>query len=86
MENNGGTGTPMQEDSLKTVSEMPPVLTNTDCTSETLQINGASSLITDTIDRHQTEKAKTETEMDPSDISNVSAARLVRNFIRILSK
>lgn len=75
----------MQEDSLKTVSEMPPVLTNTDCTSETLQING-ESLITDTIDRHQTEKAKTETEMDPSDISNVSAARLVRNFIRILSK
>ncbi|KAM9640459.1 S phase cyclin A-associated protein in the endoplasmic reticulum isoform 3-T4 [Morphnus guianensis] len=83
-ENNGGTGTPMQEDSSKTVSEIPPVLTNTDCTSETLQINEASSLITDTIDRHQTEKAKTETEMDPSDISNVSAVRL--SMAEVLAK
>ncbi|XP_074901697.1 S phase cyclin A-associated protein in the endoplasmic reticulum isoform X5 [Buteo buteo] len=77
-ENDGGTGTPMQEDSLKTVSELPPVLKNTDCTSETLQINEASSLITDTIDRHQTEKAKTETEMDPSDISNSMAEVLAK--------
>lgn len=76
----------MPEDSLQTVSEMPPVLTNTDCTSKTLQINEASSLLTDSIDQQQTEKAKTETEMDPSDISNVSAARLVRNLIRFLSK
>lgn len=65
---------------------MPPVLTDTDCTSETLQINEASSLLTDSIDQQQSEKAKTETEMDPSDISNVSAARLVRNLIRFLSK
>lgn len=65
---------------------MPPVLTNTDCTSKTLQINEASSLITDTVDQHQTDKAKTETEMDPSDISNVSAARLVRNLARFWSK
>lgn len=75
---------PLQEESLQTVPEMPPVLTNTDCTSKTRQINEASSLITDTVDQHQTEKA--ETEMDPSDISNVSAARLVRNHVRFLSK
>jgi len=74
----------LQEDSLQTVPEMPPVLTNTDCTSKTLQIKEASPLSTDSVDRHQTEKA--ETEMDPSDISNVSAARLVRNLIRFLSK
>uniref|UniRef100_A0A8B9M3Q2 S-phase cyclin A associated protein in the ER n=1 Tax=Accipiter nisus TaxID=211598 RepID=A0A8B9M3Q2_9AVES len=35
-------------------------------------------------DRHQTEKAKTETEMDPSDISNVSAARL--SMAEVLAK
>lgn len=64
---------------------MPPVITNTDSTSKTLQINEASSVITDTAHRHQTEKAKTETEMDPSDISNVSAARLVRNLTRFPS-
>ncbi|NXW07329.1 SCAPE protein, partial [Fregetta grallaria] len=77
-EDNGSTGTSLQEDSLQTVSEMPPVLTNTDCTSKTLQIKEASSLITDSIDRHQTEKAKTETEMDPSDISNSMAEVLAK--------
>uniref|UniRef100_A0A8C3PHH2 S-phase cyclin A associated protein in the ER n=1 Tax=Calidris pygmaea TaxID=425635 RepID=A0A8C3PHH2_9CHAR len=78
------TGTPSQEDSSQTVSEMPPVLTNTDCTSQPLQTDAASSPITDTIDQHQTEKAKTETEMDPSDISNVSAARL--SMAEVLAK
>uniref|UniRef100_A0A8B9TL99 S-phase cyclin A associated protein in the ER n=1 Tax=Anas platyrhynchos TaxID=8839 RepID=A0A8B9TL99_ANAPL len=34
-----------------------------------------SSVIPDDVDQLQTEKARTETEMDPSDISNVSAAR-----------
>lgn len=77
-EDSGSTGTPLQEDSLQVVSEMPPVLTNTDCTSETLQINEASSVITDTIDWHQTEKAKAETEMDPSDISNSMAEVLAK--------
>uniref|UniRef100_A0A8C3J6A9 S-phase cyclin A associated protein in the ER n=1 Tax=Calidris pygmaea TaxID=425635 RepID=A0A8C3J6A9_9CHAR len=46
--------------------------------------DAASSPITDTIDQHQTEKAKTETEMDPSDISNVSAARL--SMAEVLAK
>ncbi|XP_068266129.1 S phase cyclin A-associated protein in the endoplasmic reticulum isoform X2 [Nyctibius grandis] len=77
-QDNGTTGTPLQEDSLQTVSEMPPVLTNTDCTAETLQINEASSLLTDSIDRHQTEQAETETEMDPSDISNSMAEVLAK--------
>uniref|UniRef100_A0A8C3J385 S-phase cyclin A associated protein in the ER n=1 Tax=Calidris pygmaea TaxID=425635 RepID=A0A8C3J385_9CHAR len=65
-------------DSSQTVSEMPPVLTNTDCTSQPLQTDAASSPITDTIDQHQTEKAKTETEMDPSDISNSMAEVLAK--------
>uniref|UniRef100_A0A8D0KR16 S-phase cyclin A associated protein in the ER n=1 Tax=Strix occidentalis caurina TaxID=311401 RepID=A0A8D0KR16_STROC len=41
-------------------------------------INEASSLITDAINRHQTEEAKTETEMDPSDISNSMAEVLAK--------
>ncbi|XP_054025043.1 S phase cyclin A-associated protein in the endoplasmic reticulum isoform X2 [Dryobates pubescens] len=77
-EDNGSPGTPLQEDSSQTASEMPPVLTNTDCTSKPLQINEASSLITDTVDQHQTDKAKTETEMDPSDISNSMAEVLAK--------
>ncbi|XP_074956055.1 S phase cyclin A-associated protein in the endoplasmic reticulum isoform X3 [Phalacrocorax aristotelis] len=77
-EGNGSAGTPLQEDSLQAVSEMPPVLTNTDCTSKTLQTNEASFLITDTVNQHRTEKAKTETEMDPSDISNSMAEVLAK--------
>ncbi|KFO12175.1 S phase cyclin A-associated protein in the endoplasmic reticulum, partial [Balearica regulorum gibbericeps] len=77
-EDNGSTGTPLQEDSLQTVSEMPAVFTNTECTSKTPQINEASSLTTDSIDRHDTEKAKTETEMDPTDISNSMAEVLAK--------
>ncbi|NXP79648.1 SCAPE protein, partial [Ramphastos sulfuratus] len=75
-EDSGSPGVPLQEDSLQTVSEMPPVLTNTDCTSKTQQINEASSPITDKIVQHQTEK--TETEMDPSDISNSMAEVLAK--------
>ncbi|NXT01090.1 SCAPE protein, partial [Jacana jacana] len=77
-EDSGSTGTPVQEDSSQTVSEIPPVLADTDCTSEPLQTNEASSLITDAIDQHQTEQAKTETEMDPSDISNSMAEVLAK--------
>ncbi|XP_057280123.1 S phase cyclin A-associated protein in the endoplasmic reticulum [Pezoporus wallicus] len=83
-EDSGSTGTPLQEDSLQGVSEMPPVVTNTDCTSETQQRNEASSVTTDTVDWHQAEKDKSETEMDPSDISNVSAARL--SMAEVLAK
>ncbi|KFQ73667.1 S phase cyclin A-associated protein in the endoplasmic reticulum [Phaethon lepturus] len=77
-EDNGSTGTPLQEDALQRVSETAPVVTNTDCTTKTLQINEASSLTADSIDWHQTEKAKTETEMDPSDISNSMAEVLAK--------
>ncbi|NXI62927.1 SCAPE protein, partial [Anseranas semipalmata] len=77
-EDNGSTGTLLQEDSLQTVSEVSPVLTNTDCTSATLQMNEASSVISDSVDRVQTEKARAETEMDPSDISNSMAEVLAK--------
>ncbi|KAM6257112.1 S phase cyclin A-associated protein in the endoplasmic reticulum [Porphyrio hochstetteri] len=77
-EDNESAGTPLQEGSLPTVPEMPAVLTSTDCASETLQINKASSLMTDNTDCHNTEKPKTETEMDPSDISNSMAEVLAK--------
>ncbi|KFW03105.1 S phase cyclin A-associated protein in the endoplasmic reticulum, partial [Eurypyga helias] len=77
-EDSESTGTTLQEESLQTVSEVPPVLINTDCTSKPEQINEASSLITDSVDQHQTEKAKTDTEMDPSDISNSMAEVLAK--------
>lgn len=80
------TRAPLQEDSLQTVSEVPQVLTTTDCPPAAVQVNEVSSVIPDSADQHPTEKAKTEMEMDPSDISNVSAARLVRNTKRFWSK
>ncbi|KAL2300551.1 hypothetical protein Nmel_013433, partial [Mimus melanotis] len=83
-EANGSTGTALQGDSLEPAPEMPPVLTSTDCSSKTLHMNEASPQSTDTTDWHQTEKAKSETEMDPSDISNVSAARL--SMAEVLAK
>ncbi|XP_030312825.1 S phase cyclin A-associated protein in the endoplasmic reticulum [Calypte anna] len=75
-EDNGSNETPLQEDSSQTVSEMPPVLTNTDSASETLQISEASSLITADTNQHPTETAKIE--MDPSDISNSMAEVLAK--------
>ncbi|NXY52718.1 SCAPE protein, partial [Callaeas wilsoni] len=77
-EANGSTGTALQGDSLEPAPEMPPVLTSTDCSSKTLQMNEASPQSTDTTDWHQTEKAKSETEMDPSDISNSMAEVLAK--------
>ncbi|XP_039413762.1 S phase cyclin A-associated protein in the endoplasmic reticulum isoform X2 [Corvus cornix cornix] len=78
-EANGSTGTALKGDSLEPAPEMPPVLTSTDCSSKTLQMNEASSSqSTDTTDWHQTEKAKSETEMDPSDISNSMAEVLAK--------
>ncbi|XP_067161282.1 S phase cyclin A-associated protein in the endoplasmic reticulum isoform X1 [Apteryx mantelli] len=76
-EDNGSSGTLLQEGSLQTLSEMPPVPASIDCTSKSLQIE-ASSLISDSMDQHQTEKAKTESEMDPSDISNSMAEVLAK--------
>lgn len=76
----------MQDSSLHTPPETPAVLTDAEHTSENLQIDEASSLNPGSTEKIQTEKAKIESEMDPSDISNVSAARLVRNLARILNK
>uniref|UniRef100_A0A8D2NGG6 U1-type domain-containing protein n=1 Tax=Zonotrichia albicollis TaxID=44394 RepID=A0A8D2NGG6_ZONAL len=81
---NGSPGTALQGDSLEPAPEMPPVLSSTDCSSETLQMNEASPQSTGCADLHQTEKAKSETEMDPADISNVSAARL--SMAEVLAK
>uniref|UniRef100_A0A8C3V636 S-phase cyclin A associated protein in the ER n=1 Tax=Catharus ustulatus TaxID=91951 RepID=A0A8C3V636_CATUS len=75
---NGSTGTALQGDCLKPAPEMAPVLTSTDCSSKTLHMNEASPQSTDTTDWHQTEKAKSETEMDPSDISNSMAEVLAK--------
>lgn len=85
-EANGSTDTALQGDFLEPAPEIPPVLTSTDCSSETLQMNEAFPQTTGCTDWHQTEKAKSETEMDPTDISNVSAARLVRKLIRCVSE
>eukprot|EP00076_Gallus_gallus_P015464 XP_015134506.2 S phase cyclin A-associated protein in the endoplasmic reticulum isoform X6 [Gallus gallus] len=83
-EDSVSTRAPLQEDSLQTVSEVPQVLTTTDCPPAAVQVNEASSVIPDSTDQHLTEKAKTEMEMDPSDISNVSAARL--SMAEVLAK
>ncbi|XP_064245734.1 S phase cyclin A-associated protein in the endoplasmic reticulum isoform X3 [Passer domesticus] len=77
-EANGSTGTALQGDSLELAPEMPPVLTGTDCSSKTLQMNEASPQSTACADWHQTEKAKSETEMDPTDISNSMAEVLAK--------
>ncbi|OXB65656.1 hypothetical protein ASZ78_014635 [Callipepla squamata] len=74
-EDNVSTNASLQEGSLQIASEAPPVLVNTDCTPAALQVNEASSAAAESVAQHPAEKAKTETEMDPSDISNVSAAR-----------
>ncbi|KAM7039283.1 S phase cyclin A-associated protein in the endoplasmic reticulum [Acridotheres tristis] len=77
-EANGSTGTALQGHSLEPAPEMPPVVTSTDCNSKSLHMNEASPQSTDTTDWHQTEKAKSETEMDPSDISNSMAEVLAK--------
>lgn len=71
---------------LQTPSEMPAVVIDTELTSESLQIDESPSLISGSKEQHEALKNKIESEMDPSDISNVSAARLVRQFTRILNK
>ncbi|NXC05044.1 SCAPE protein, partial [Orthonyx spaldingii] len=77
-EANGSPGTALQGDSLEPAPEVPPVLTSADCSSKTLQMNEASPQSTDNTDWHQTEKAKSETEMDASDISNSMAEVLAK--------
>uniref|UniRef100_A0A8C3MHT3 S-phase cyclin A associated protein in the ER n=1 Tax=Geospiza parvula TaxID=87175 RepID=A0A8C3MHT3_GEOPR len=75
---NGSPGTALQGDSLEPAPEMPPVLSSTECSSKTLQMNEASPQSIGCADWHQTEKAKSETEMDPADISNSMAEVLAK--------
>nr|XP_030136913.3 S phase cyclin A-associated protein in the endoplasmic reticulum isoform X3 [Taeniopygia guttata] len=77
-EANGSTDTALQGDFLEPAPEIPPVLTSTDCSSKTLQMNEAFPQTTGCTDWHQTEKAKSETEMDPTDISNSMAEVLAK--------
>ncbi|XP_071424702.1 S phase cyclin A-associated protein in the endoplasmic reticulum isoform X2 [Pithys albifrons albifrons] len=77
-EANGSTGTALPGDPSQPAPEVPPALPSTDCAPKALQGSEASSLSTETVDWHQTEKAKTETEMDPSDISNSMAEVLAK--------
>ncbi|NWR89028.1 SCAPE protein, partial [Furnarius figulus] len=77
-EANRSTGTALQGDSSQAAPEMPPALTSTECASKTLQVNEASSQSTDSTDWHPTGTAKTETAMDPSDISNSMAEVLAK--------
>uniref|UniRef100_A0A8C6YI10 S-phase cyclin A associated protein in the ER n=1 Tax=Nothoprocta perdicaria TaxID=30464 RepID=A0A8C6YI10_NOTPE len=67
----------LQEGSLQTLSEMPLVLTSIDGTSESPQTR-VSSLNSDCKEQHQSESAKTPSEMDPSDISNSMAEVLAK--------
>ncbi|RLV94836.1 hypothetical protein DV515_00012988, partial [Chloebia gouldiae] len=77
-EANGSTGTALQGDFLEPAPEIPSVLTRTDCSSKTLQMNEASPQSTGCTGWHQTENAKSETEMDPTDISNSMAEVLAK--------
>lgn len=71
---NSGNST-LQDSSVRT-SEICPVHVDAECISLPQQA-GPSPLHTDE-DRFSAEKAGVESEMDSSDISNVSAANLVR--------
>uniref|UniRef100_A0A8C8R6S6 S-phase cyclin A associated protein in the ER n=1 Tax=Pelusios castaneus TaxID=367368 RepID=A0A8C8R6S6_9SAUR len=62
---------------LKIPSEMPEVVIDTELTSESQQIE-SPSLISDSREQLQEEKNKTESEMDPSDLSNSMAEVLAK--------
>lgn len=64
----------LQDHSLRT-SEIPAVHIDTECVSIIQQADMPPSQANDIF---SAEKAGIESEMDPSDISNVSAANLVR--------
>ncbi|KGL75304.1 S phase cyclin A-associated protein in the endoplasmic reticulum, partial [Tinamus guttatus] len=76
-EDNSSSVPVLQEGSLQRLSEMPPVLTSIDCASQSPQ-TGVSSLDSESKEQHQTESAKTQSEMDPSDISNSMAEVLAK--------
>lgn len=72
VKNSGGST--LQDSSVRT-SEIPAVHIDTECVSITQQ---ADTPPLQANDLFSAEKAGIETEMDPSEISNVSAANLVR--------
>ncbi|EMP27756.1 S phase cyclin A-associated protein in the endoplasmic reticulum [Chelonia mydas] len=86
LEDTKNTGNVVLQDSscLQTPSEMPAVVIDTELTSESLQIDESPSLISGSKEQHEALKNKIESEMDPSDISNVSAARL--SMAEVLAK
>ncbi|XP_075753480.1 S phase cyclin A-associated protein in the endoplasmic reticulum isoform X3 [Pelodiscus sinensis] len=86
LEDSRNSGNMVLQDSscLQTRSEMPAVVIDTEHTSENLQIDDPLFLILGSREQHQEGKKKTESEMDPSDISNVSAARL--SMAEVLAK
>ncbi|XP_062946963.1 S phase cyclin A-associated protein in the endoplasmic reticulum isoform X3 [Cynocephalus volans] len=70
-----------QENSVRT-SEIPAVHIDTECVSTTQQADTPPLQTSD--DKFLAEKARIESEMDPSDISNVSAANL--SMAEVLAK
>uniref|UniRef100_A0A674K4K3 S-phase cyclin A associated protein in the ER n=1 Tax=Terrapene triunguis TaxID=2587831 RepID=A0A674K4K3_9SAUR len=74
----------LQDSSCLQTPEMPAVVIDTEHTSESLQIDESPSLISGSKEQHEALKNKIESEMDPSDISNVSAARL--SMAEVLAK
>ncbi|KAM9125259.1 S phase cyclin A-associated protein in the endoplasmic reticulum isoform 2-T2 [Pangshura tecta] len=74
----------LQDSSCLQTPGTPAVVVDTEHTSESLQIDGSPSLISGSKEQHEALKNKIESEMDPSDISNVSAARL--SMAEVLAK
>lgn len=70
------SGSSFLQDSSVRTSEIPAVYIDTECVSITQQADTPPLQTNE--DRFSAEKARIESEMDPSDISNVSAANLVR--------
>ncbi|XP_050822926.1 S phase cyclin A-associated protein in the endoplasmic reticulum isoform X3 [Gopherus flavomarginatus] len=74
----------LQDSSCLQTPEMPAVVIDTEHPSESLQIDESPSMISGSKEQHEALKNKIESEMDPSDISNVSAARL--SMAEVLAK
>lgn len=70
------SGSSFLPDNSVQTSEIPAVHIDTECVSVIQQADTPSLQASE--DKFSAEKARIESEMDPSDISNVSAANLVR--------
>ncbi|XP_073068331.1 S phase cyclin A-associated protein in the endoplasmic reticulum isoform X5 [Manis javanica] len=76
------SGSSFFKDNSEQTSEIPAVHIDTECVSITQQVNTPPSQTNE--DMFLAEKARIENEMDPSDISNVSAANL--SMAEVLAK